>query len=59
MEIFMKNKGNLHARVGLCLSSNFKPSKLNMSSMRTETMSDSSVLSTMSGICAANICWIS
>ena len=55
----MKNKENLHARVGLRLSSDFKPSKLNMSSMRTETMSDSSVLSTMSGICAANICWIS
>ena len=60
MEIFMKNKEeNLHARVRLCLSSDFKPSKLNISSMRTETISDSPVLSTISGTCAANVCWIS
>ena len=60
VEIFMKNKEeNQHARVGLCLSSDFKPSKRNMSSMRTESMSDSSVLSAMSGTCAANICWVS
>lgn len=57
MEIFVKNKEEtMHARVAWCLSSDINPNNSNVSSMRTESLSDVSALSTVPGTCAANIC---
>lgn len=53
----IKNKEQtMHAGVGVSLSSDINPNNQNVSSIRTETLSDISVLFTVPGTCTINIC---
>lgn len=58
--IFVNNKEQaIHAGVVLHLCDNIHPNNQNLNSIRTETMPDVSVLFTLPGNSAVNICLIS